>query len=180
VVDIAHRGRRQALSAAALAAALAHAGLGVTLMGIAGVTLWKVEALEVLGPNETMPIGGYSLRLVRVGAIDGPNYRAERAIIEVREGPRPLGVLTPERRLFPAEGQETVQTAIRTTGFSDLYVALGDNRGGARWAIRAYVNPLAPLIWFGGLIMALGGLASLWGRLRAMFPAKSRVQVAAE
>jgi cytochrome c biogenesis factor len=44
----------------------------------------------------------------------------------------------------------------------------------SRWAtiaaagagVRAYVNPLAPFIWFGGAIMALGGLASLWGRLR--------------
>jgi cytochrome c-type biogenesis protein CcmF len=75
--------------------------------------------------------------------------------------------------MFPAEGQETVQTAIRTTGFSDLYLALGDDRGSGRWTIRAYVNPLAPFIWFGAGIMALGGLASLWGRLRSMFFAKS-------
>ena len=35
--------------------------------------------------------------------------------------------------------------------------------------IRAYVNPLAPFIWLGAGVMALGGLASLWGRLRVMF-----------
>jgi cytochrome c biogenesis factor len=28
------------------------------------------------------------------------------------------------------------------------------------------VNPLAPLIWLGGIVMALGGCASLFGRLR--------------
>jgi cytochrome c biogenesis factor len=32
--------------------------------------------------------------------------------------------------------------------------------------LRAYVSPLAPLIWLGGLVMALGGGLSLWGRLR--------------
>jgi cytochrome c-type biogenesis protein CcmF len=56
------------------------------------------------------------------------------------------------------------KTAIRTTGYSDLYVALGDERGQGRWMIRAYVNPLAPFIWFGGGFMALGGLAAFFAR----------------
>jgi len=37
--------------------------------------------------------------------------------------------------------------------------------------LRAYVSPLAPLIWLGGLVMALGGFLSLWGRLRMKEPA---------
>jgi cytochrome c-type biogenesis protein CcmF len=73
-----------------------------------------------------------------------------------------------------------VQTAIRTTGLSDLYVALGDDRGGGRWTIRAYVNPFAPLIWFGAFVMALGGTASLWGRMRMAFAARSVVEAVAE
>ena len=68
--------------------------------------------------------------------------------------------------MYPTEGQAVSYTSIRTTGFSDLYMALGDDRGGGRWTLRAYVNPLAPFIWFGGMFMALGGFASLWSRLR--------------
>jgi cytochrome c-type biogenesis protein CcmF len=59
-----------------------------------------------------------------------------------------------------------VNTAIRTTGLSDLYVALGDQRDHAAWTVRAYENPLAPLIWLGAGVMALGGILSLQGRLR--------------
>ena len=33
--------------------------------------------------------------------------------------------------MFPVEGQATTETAIRTTASSDLYVALGDERGPA-------------------------------------------------
>jgi len=172
IIDVVRILRGNAISAAAFAAALAHAGLGVTLMGIAGTTLWRSEALEVLGPGETMHIAGYDLTLDRVGVVNGPNYQAIRAVLTVRSGGALLDVMAPERRMFPAEGQETVQTAIRTTGFSDLYLALGDDRGHGRWTIRAYVNPLAPFIWFGAGIMALGGFASLWGRVRAMFFAK--------
>jgi cytochrome c-type biogenesis protein CcmF len=172
VIDIVGRARNNTISVAAFAAALAHAGLGITLMGVAGTTLWRSEALEVLGPGETMHVGSYDLRLLGVRGLTGPNYRAAHATVEVSSGGRSLGQLAPERRMFPAEGQETVQTAIRTTGFSDLYLALGDDRGGGRWTIRAYVNPLAPFIWFGAVFMALGGLASLWGRLRRMFSVK--------
>ncbi len=180
VVDIAGRARLGTIPIAAFAAALAHAGLGITLMGVAGTTLWRSEALEVLGPGETMRIAGYDLRLVGVSGLNGPNYQAAHATVEVRSGGTFLGLLAPERRMFPAEGQETVQTAIRSTGFSDLYLALGDDRGGGRWTLRAYVNPLAPFIWLGAGIMALGWLASLWGRLRFLFGSETAATVAAE
>ncbi len=177
VIDIARRGRT---NIGAYAAAIAHAGLGVTLIGIAGTTLWRSEALEVLGPGETMQIAGYSLRFDGVSRVAGPNYDATRATIEVRDGDRLIATMSPEKRIFPAEQQETVETAIRTTGFSDLYLALGDERGAGRYVVRAYVNPLAPFIWFGAFVMALGGMASLWGRLRARLVGEATVAVAAE
>jgi cytochrome c-type biogenesis protein CcmF len=86
----------------------------------------------------------------------------------------------PEKRIYPAEGQDTVETAIRTTIVSDLYLALGDERDKARWVVRAYVNPLAPLIWLGALVMALGGFAALWSRLRVPRASPTAVAEAAE
>ena len=62
----------------------------------------------------------------------------------------------------------------------DLYLALGDNRGNGRYAIRVYVSPLAPLIWLGALVMALGGMLSLWGRVRVGARASASETVAAE
>jgi cytochrome c-type biogenesis protein CcmF len=163
VIDLRRRGL---LSPSAMASALAHAGLAVTLIGIAGTTLWRSEALEALAPGETMYVGGYALRLDAVEARQGPNYQAARADITVLSGGRTLAVMHPEKRLYPIEQQDTVETAIRTTIINDLYLALGDERDHGRWVVRAYVNPLAPLIWLGGLVMALGGLAALWSRLR--------------
>ena len=74
--------------------------------------------------------------------------------------------MLPEHRLYLAQGQDVTDTAIHTTGLRDLYLALGDDRDGGRFAVRAYVSPLAPLIWLGALVMALGGFAALWSRLR--------------
>jgi cytochrome c-type biogenesis protein CcmF len=165
-LDARSRGRAGMMSPRALASALAHAGLGLTLLGIAGTTLWKSEALEALAPGQSIQLAGYELRFEGVTEAAGPNYSARRGQIAVRSGGRQIATLFPETRLYPVEGQAVSKTAIRTTGLADLYVALGDERGGGRYVIRAYVNPLAPLIWLGGGVMALGGFASLFGWLR--------------
>jgi cytochrome c-type biogenesis protein CcmF len=178
MIDLSRRGRWSAIPAGAFAAALAHAGLGVTLMGIAGTTIWKSEDLEVLAPGDTMTIAGTTLRFDGVEKVEGPNYFASRATLDVMNGNAIVTTLHPEQRLYPAEQSETVNTAIRTNGFRDLYVALGDQRDGGRWTVRAYVNPLAPFIWLGGGVMALGGLLSLIGRLRGARLARGAVSPA--
>ncbi len=173
IIQISGRWRARTMSFGACASALAHAGLGVTLLGIVGATAWKSEALDVLKPGQTMQVAQYALRLDNVERVQGPNYFADRADISVQTHGRTIATIAPEKRSYPVEGQAVSDTAIRTTGYEDLYVALGDDRGGGAWVIRAYVNPLAPFIWFGGAFMALGGLASLFGRLRRSVAAAS-------
>ena len=168
VIDLARRGDIRAIPIGAFASALAHAGLGITLLGVTATTVWRSESLQLLTPGASMPIAGYTLRLDNVQDVQGPNYMAQRATIDVIVDGRRIAVMTPEKRVYPVEGQAAVETAIRTTGFSDLYLALGDQRDGG-WVLRAYVSPLAPFIWFGGAFMALGGLAGLWSRLRVRF-----------
>jgi cytochrome c-type biogenesis protein CcmF len=167
IVDIR---KRKGARASAFAAALAHAGLGVSLMGVAATTLWRSEVLTVMTPGQTVMVGPYTLRFDGVTRERGPNYIADRAHIALMDGAKVSTMLLPEHRFYPAEGQDMNDTAIHTTGFRDLYLALGDDRGGGRFALRAYVSPLAPLIWLGGLVMAIGGALSLWGRLRVKEP----------
>jgi len=172
--------KRKGARASAFAAALAHAGLGVTLMGVAGTTLWRSEALDVMGPGETMTVGPYTLRFDGVAQVRGPNFQATQAQLALMDGGRVVTVLRPEKRVYPAEGQEVADTAIRTTVVRDLYLALGDDRGNGRWTVRAYVSPLAPFIWLGALVMSAGGFLSLWGRLRVKLAAPSPVTQPAE
>jgi len=179
ILDVRARGNK-VIRASVLASVLAHAGLGVTLLGVAGTTLWRSEALEVLAPGESMSLAGYSLRFDGVKAVTGPNYTSARADVTVSSGGRTIAVMHPEKRIYPAEGQDTVETAIRTTIVSDLYLALGDQRESGRWVLRGYVNPLAPLIWLGALVMAAGGFSALWGRLRAARTATAAIVAPAE
>jgi cytochrome c-type biogenesis protein CcmF len=163
IIDIARRGRGAPFSA--YASALAHLGLGITLMGITGTTVWRSEAIDILSPGQSMPIAGYLLTFEGIENVQGPNFSAQRALVGVSRHGHAIATMTPEKRLYPAEQQEVSDTAIRTTGYSDLYLALGDQRGNG-WTLRAYVSPLAPWIWLGGAFMVLGGIGALVGRLR--------------
>lgn len=162
--------KRKGARISAFAAALAHAGLGVTLLGVTGTTAWRSEALQVMSPGQVITVGPYTLRFDGVTREKGPNYDADRGHIALLEDGKVKAMLEPEHRFYSAEGQDVSDTAIRTTGLRDLYLALGDDRGQGRFAIRIYVSPLAPLIWLGALVMALGGMLSLWGRLRLREP----------
>jgi cytochrome c-type biogenesis protein CcmF len=153
-------------------------------LGVTGTTVWRSEALTVVGPGQTMTVGPYTLRFDGVTRVKGPNYIADRGKFVIMEDGKATATMLPEHRLYLAQGQDVTDTAIHTTGLRDLYLALGDDRDGGRFAVRAYVSPLAPLIWLGGLVMALGGALSLWGRLRLSEPenkpAAPAVAVAAE
>jgi cytochrome c-type biogenesis protein CcmF len=181
LVDIRNR---KGARASAFAAAIAHGGLAITLMGVAGTTAWRSETLAVVAKGQTITVGPYLLRFDGVTREQGPNYIADRGHIVIIDDGKPGAVLLPEHRFYPAEGQDMNDTAIHTTGWRDLYLALGDERGSGRFALRAYVSPLAPLIWLGGLVMAVGGFLSLWGRLRIKEPERKSagptVAIAAE
>jgi cytochrome c-type biogenesis protein CcmF len=78
----------------------------------------------------------------------------------------------PEKRRFPAERQEKTEPAIRTNGFADLYVVLGEPADDGKWVVRAYRNNLAPWIWIGGIVMSIGGIMSLADRRLRAAPAE--------
>jgi cytochrome c-type biogenesis protein CcmF len=172
--------KRRGARITAFAAAIAHAGLGVSLMGVAGTVAWQSEALVVVGPGETLKVGPYTLRFEGVTERDGPNFTGKQARISILDGNNVTAVMRPEQRIYTAEGQDVSYTAIRTTGIRDLKLVLGDDRGGGRWTLSAFVSPLAPLIWIGGLVMALGGILSLFARFTVRVPEKTAAPAVAQ
>ena len=177
-VDAGELGRRLGgLPRGAWGTTLAHAGLGVFVLGAACETAWKVEAAQTLALGAGLDVAGHHLVLEGVETYDGPNFSAERATIRVRPPRGEAFVARPERRFYPARSQTVARVALERRGVSDLYVVLGERRSGAQpgWAVRAFWNPWSRLIFLGPLLMALGGLVSLSDRrLRLAAGAKAR------
>ena len=147
---------------------LAHAGLGLFVLGACFESAFKLDVAQSLGPGQSERLGAYVLRLDRVGVVQGPNYAAERALVTVSRDGKPLCLASPERRVYEPGGQNTSDVAICQRGLDDIYVVVGDRRpqgdGTPAWVVRAFFNPWARLLFFGPIIMALGGLISLSDR----------------
>jgi cytochrome c-type biogenesis protein CcmF len=171
------RTRLAHLPLAAWGAAVAHAGMGVMVAGVAGMGLAS-ERIAALAPGESVALAGYDWRLDGLGERRGPNYIERIGQVTISRDGRTVAVLHPARRGFTTQRMTTTEAAIHTTGLKDYYVVLGEERDG-KAVLRLHHNPLAPWIWLGALVMALGGGLSLADRrLRVGAPARRGVALA--
>src|SRR5206468_926477 len=121
----------------------------------------------------------YDLTFDGVTSRQGPNYRELAAHFTVRRLGDIIGVMEPAKRSFPSRGTATTETALMTRGFSQLYLSLGDPNPDGSLAVRLYYKPLVLLIWFGAVVMVIGGALSLSDRrLRVGAPKPARSKAA--
>ncbi len=163
--DLAQRLRRIVrLPRADWGKSVAHAGLGITFIGIAGMLAWNVEDIRVAQVGEQFEVAEFGIRLDKVEQVQGPNYSSTMGWVSVWKGERKLYTLHPEKRVYPVAAMPTTEAGIHSGFLRDIYVVIGDRQDGGGWAVRSYVKPLANWIWAGAIIMALGGLLSLSDR----------------
>jgi cytochrome c-type biogenesis protein CcmF len=155
--------------------ALAHAGVGVTVIGIVAVTAFQSEHILAMSPGETADAGGYALRFDGVKAETGPNYSEERGHFTISRGGIAVADVWSARRLYTARRMPTTEAGILTFGASQLYISLGDDQANGGVVVRIWWKPLILCIWGGAVLMMLGGAVSLSDRrLRIGAPASAR------
>jgi cytochrome c-type biogenesis protein CcmF len=156
--------RARGLPRSAWGATFAHFGLGITLLGVIGETQWSLERIAELKPGQSISIRRYDLHFDGITNRQGPNYRDLAAHFTVRHHGDVIGVMEPAKRSFPSRGTAITQTALMTRGVSQLYLSLGDPNPDGSLAVRLYYKPLVLLIWFGAVVMVVGGALSLSDR----------------
>lgn len=172
IVDLAQRtGRRPGrlarltrLPRADWGKMVAHSGLGLTMMGVAGLTAWQMEDIRVAQVGEPFGVGSYTLTLNDVQSVEGPNYLSTMGFVTLAQDGREIARLRPEKRIYPVAQMPTTEAAIDYDLLRDVYVVIGDEQIQGGWTIRTYIKPLTNWIWIGCGLMALGGLLSLSDR----------------
>jgi cytochrome c-type biogenesis protein CcmF len=115
----------------------AHAGVGVTVMGIAA-TAWSVESLGTLRAGDRLTAGPYEARLVRVVPRTGPNYSEDVVTLAISRGGREIGSVETMKRLYLTRGMPTTEAGILTVGASQVYASVGEVDGDGRIGIRLF------------------------------------------
>jgi cytochrome c-type biogenesis protein CcmF len=147
----------------AFGTAFAHAGLGVTLLGLAA-TGWGVEKITTLHPGDQIDIGPYQLIFESVVSRKGPNYSELIGRTAIRSQGVPVATIEPAARFYPTRGMNRAEAGIATLGLGQVYMSIADVTESEEVNARIFWKPLVALIWIGALIMAFGGCLSLSDR----------------
>ena len=155
--------RAMGLPRSAWGTAFAHAGIGVTLFGLAA-TGWGVELVQTIKPGDQIALGPYQLVVRQIVKRPGPNFEATVAPMEIRSGGSLVAIIDPAKRFYPARQMPTTEAGIATLGLGQVYVSLSEQNPDGSLDARLYWKPFVALIWIGTLLMALGGGLSLSDR----------------
>jgi cytochrome c-type biogenesis protein CcmF len=147
---------------------LVHLGLVLLAAGIIGSQFFQIQQDALLKAGQEITVSGY--RILYLGNIDEKEQDREIVLAQVqiwRDG-QLQSYVYPGRTFYRNfDNQPASQISILTFGVTDLYILLDNWEGPSQATLRVFVNPLVPLIWYGGVLMLLGGIICWWpGRKR--------------
>jgi cytochrome c-type biogenesis protein CcmF len=148
---------------------VAHVGMLMIMLGVAGSSLFGVKNTFEIEPNQTIKVGNYDVTFSGVHEVRRENYGAVQAHVTLTGRDGQTAIVLPEMRFFDKSDQNYSQVALRSTLIEDVYVTLAgwksDGRSVQRVALQVIINPLVAWIWIGGLVLTLGGVFGLVPRL---------------
>jgi len=140
---------------------IVHFGMVMIFIGLAGQAFNK-EVEKEMPLGSTVKIGGYELLLQSTDQKQEKNYLADRMIVEVMKNQKPVMMLYPERRNFPANQESGTMVAIYSTLREDLYVVYaGMNPQNNLPTLHVFINPLVKWVWWGGMVVVMGTIVAL-------------------
>jgi len=184
---------------------VSHFGVAVALFGMAADSAFQTERLVAARVGETIAVGPWSIMLASVHPVAGPNWTALSADLQVRYAAGASESIVPQARSFWAPQQQTTEAALLTRWNGQLYAVIGGEApseapagvggeaaagaggevagggaGAARWQLRLWWKPFVTFIWYGGVLIALGGALALVGRVIGDVRRRTRRQLVAE
>src|SRR5437667_1936587 len=151
---------------------IVHVAIVLLFVAFAGMA-FKTETQAKLRPGETATLQGpdgytYSFTHLGISQYNSLNREITAALVDVRRNGKVTGRLRTEKRqhvdafrnpTFEPSTEVGIMSGLRV----DLYVVLAGLVNGTEQAVfRFTINPLVWRVWFGGLVLVVGGLIVLW------------------
>lgn len=140
---------------------LIHFGVVVMTIAITASMAHKIEREFTLAPGERFSVGRFALELEEFHEEKQPNYdalQAHVAVYSTATGKR-IETLAPELRFYTKNKETTTEVALRMGQREDLYLILaGVDETGSKASMKVFINPLQVWLWYGAIIMVLGGV----------------------
>ncbi len=161
---------------------VAHIGVVILVVGIAASSTFKAETEATLRPGQTVTLQDVELRFDGLWARQEPQRFVVGADLVLLRNGRDHARMDPRMNFYPMS-QEPVPTPAVRSRLRDVYINLmAFERDGSTATFHVILEPLVNWIWFGGIVIGLGAVISLWpmkskraGRRPARAPAQREV-----
>ena len=163
---------RAGMTRAVAGMTLAHFGVGLFTLGVAMVTAYGIETDRALRVGGQVGVAGYDFAFRELRDVQGPNYIAREAVVDIRRAGDYVGTVRPQKRQYRVQKSWMTEAGIQPLWNKDLFVALGDPLSENTWSVRIQYKPMIRCIWLGCLLMALGGALAASDR-RYRVPARA-------
>jgi len=168
------------ITPAVLGMSIAHFGVGMFILGVTLTSAFNVETDMSMRSGESVEVAGHAFELRELRQVQGPNYTAIEGTIEIRKDGNFVTEVHPQKRQYLVQKNWMTEAGIDVQWNKDLFIALGDQLGNDTWSVRIQYKPMIRFIWFGAIVMALGGLIAVTDRrYRSTAPAHARATTAA-
>lgn len=151
---------------------LAHLGILLSVMGIAITTSLSIEKDIAMQENQSVEVRGYQFTMVDLRKVRGANFDATQAVVRVHKNDKLVATLYPEKRHYVVSQMPMTEASIQYNPLRDIYMALGEpiltanqtEANATKWAVRIYIKPGVRWVWWGGFVIALGAILSMFDK----------------
>jgi len=151
---------------------IVHVAVLIYFVAFAGMA-FKREQEATLKPGDSAEITspfGHRYRFTHMGIsqYEALNRIVSAATVEVAKDGKSLGLMTSEKRQHVDSFKRptfepSTEVGIRSNLQEDVYIVYAGSVDGTEEAVyRFNINPLVWWVWFGGFVLALGGILTMW------------------
>ena len=151
----------------ALGMAVAHIGVAVVMIGAAMNAEHSFETSAKMEPGITAKLADYDITYAETDLLVAPNYTAEQANLVISEKGKEIATVQPQRRHYQVRVMNMSEPAMHWFWHGDIYVTLGEKLKDGSFALRLQYKAYVRWIWFGSILMALGGIIAIIKKKKA-------------
>ncbi|MDA7552041.1 heme lyase CcmF/NrfE family subunit [Candidatus Pelagibacter sp.] len=144
---------------------ISHFGFSVLILSILLNNFFSTEINTNLRIGEKFNFDNGSIMLQKIETNKVDNYQSIVGFFKVEDKNKKLVSLKPELRIYDQPVTITSEADIKTSLYSDKFLVMNVVKDNEYFNIRYQVKPFMIWIWISTILIAIGGINSLFGRL---------------
>ncbi len=144
---------------------ISHFGFSLLILSILINGVFSSEAIFNLKVGEKFTFKNEKIFFKSLVKKEKENYQSVIAHFTIEDDKKNISLFKPELRIYDQPLVVTSEADIKTTLFKDEFLVMNTIKGNEYFNVRYQVKPFMIWIWISTMLLAIGGILSLYNRL---------------